>query len=943
MTRFLTYALTSVAAISLMACQPKEDGAALDGGAALAELQADEAVTYGTLANGMRYAVMQNDTPTQTASIRMRFDTGSLNEDDDIQGLAHFLEHMAFNGSENLPEGEMTKTLERYGLAFGADTNAYTSFDETVYMLDLPNVSEELFDVTLKIMRETASNLLLEQEAIDRERGVVLSEKRRRDSPGYRAQLASLDFFLSGTHIIDRLPIGTTEDLNAIDREDFVQFYQGHYRPEEAFLVVVGDVEPDFVVAKIEQYFADWEGQGPALPDTPPGAAQPRGMDVGFFSDPDVQTSVSISVLRPFTEYPDTAENRKLGLIEGLGNSILNRRFSTIARAEGAPFIAAGASYNDMFEAADIASLNISTQSDRWEGALAAGEQELRRALQYGFTQAELDEQLANYRKSLEVAAQTATTRRTPSLAGSLVSSFANESVFTTPQSSLERFESFADDITPDMVWEAFKGVWEGVDESPMLYLTHNEAIEGAEDKVKAAFEASRAVAVEPLAVTETAEFAYQDFGPSGTIVTRDLIEPEDIHTITFENGVKLNLKKTDFDKDSIAITASFGDGFLSLPADKLAVRDIFQYVVGAGGLEAHSADELQRIFAGKVVGASLGYSDTDFSLSGTTVPDNLRDQLNLMTAYFVAPGFRTEAESRYDDWYKGYYPTIDTTPQGRASKEVQRLIRSGDPRYGMSSMEDTLAATTQDVKDWLLPFMQTAPIEIGIVGDVDIDATIEAVAATFGALPARTGTPGDYTQQRKVSFPDGNKTPVTLYHKGEDNRAMISVFWPGPDGVERERSRRLSVLRRVFSNRLIDVIREEEGASYSPSAFGVASRDYPGFGYVGTSLDLKPDDVERMITVLDKIAADFKAGNITQDDFDRAMKPILENLDTSLESNNYWMGVVEDIQSDPDSLIDHRSREAAYQNMTLEDIKPYAAQIFDGDKAFRVNVLPQN
>lgn len=941
MSRFTTHILASVAAISLLACQPnaQKDGAA--NSAPISVLEADENVVYGTLGNGMKYAVMANDTPTKTASIRMRIDTGSLNETDEIQGLAHFLEHMAFNGSTNLPEGEMVKTLERYGLAFGADTNAYTSFDETVYMLDLPDVTEELFDVTLKIMRETASNLLLDGDAIDRERGVVQSEKRRRDTPASRAQLASLDFFLSETRIPSRLPIGTDEDLANMKRESFVEYYQGHYRPEEAFLVIVGDVEPGFVISKIEQYFGDWEGQGEALSDIGPGEVTLRGMDVGHFSDPDITTSVSISVLKPYTEYPDTAENRKLGLIEGLGNAILNRRLSTLARSEDAPFIAAGASYSDLFKTADIASLNLSSQSDGWEAALTAGEQELRRALEFGFTQAELDEQLANYRKSLEVSAQTATTRRTPSLASSLVSSFANESVFTTPQSSLERFEGYADDITPDAVWEAFKTVWEGVEERPMLYLNHNQEIDDPKAKVKAVFEASRAVPVEAPEVTETVEFAYQDFGKPGKVSSRETIEPEGIEIITFENGLRLNLKKTDFDKDSIAITASFGDGFFALPEDKPEISDIFQYVMSAGGLEAHSADELQRIFAGKVVGVNMGYSNTHFSLSGTTVPDNFRDQLNAMAAYLTAPGFRPEAESRYDGWYKDYYPTIDTTPQGRAGKEVQRLIRSGDPRYGRSSLEATLAVTTDDVKAWISPYLQNSPIEMGIVGDMDIEATIEAVAATFGALPERKGEPGDFTKQSQLTFPAGTAEPVTLYHKGEANRSMISVYWPSPDGVDRERSRRLGVLRRVFSNRLTDVIREEEGASYSPSGFGYAARDFPGYGYIGTSLDLKPDDVDRMFTVVDEIAADFKAGNISADEFDRAMTPILENLDTSLESNSYWMGVTADIQSDPTSLADHRSREAAYQNMTLEDIKPLAAQIFDGDKAFRVKVLP--
>jgi len=317
--------MMSAATLMMAACEPKVH-APVDFAHQAGDLKADGAVTYGKLDNGMRYAVMQNATPTKTAAIRLRFDTGSLNDVAGTQGLAHFLEHMAFNGSENIPEGEMTKTLERYGLAFGADTNAYTSFDETVYQLDLPEVTEEMFDVTLKIMRETASNLTLDQDAIDRERGVVQSEKRNRDSPGYRAQIANLEFFLDESRIISNLPIGTDESLAAINKPEFETYYNGHYRPEDAFLVIVGDMEPDFAASKIKEFFSDWTGVGEALPDLKAGSSVKTGLKVGYFTDPDVSTSLEFGVMRPYEKESDTSANRRKGFVEGLGNAMLNRR-----------------------------------------------------------------------------------------------------------------------------------------------------------------------------------------------------------------------------------------------------------------------------------------------------------------------------------------------------------------------------------------------------------------------------------------------------------------------------------------------------------------------------------------------------------------------------------------------------------------------------------------
>ena len=338
----------------------------------------------------------------------MRIETGSLNETEETRGIAHFLEHMAFNGSENIPEGEMTKRLERFGLAFGADTNASTGFDETTYQLELPEVNEEMLDTTFGIMRETAERLLLAPEAIEKERGVIQAERRARSNPAFTAFLDQLDFYAGNTILPDRLPIGTEATIDSVSPEQFRDFYSRYYRPEKTFITFVGDLSPELAVAKIEKYFGDW-----ADPDVEAGTNVEIDSDVvttpraRVYSDPEIQTSVSLSVLSPAEDEPDTAENRAEGLIEGLGNSILNRRLGKMARTEDAAFISAGVSRSNFFDVAEISSLSVSAEPANWEAALAQGEQALRQALDYGFSQAELDEQLANIQNSLEVSVQT--------------------------------------------------------------------------------------------------------------------------------------------------------------------------------------------------------------------------------------------------------------------------------------------------------------------------------------------------------------------------------------------------------------------------------------------------------------------------------------------------------------------------------------------------------
>jgi len=587
---------------------------------------------------------MANETPSNTATLLMRFDTGSVNEVDGQEGLAHFLEHMAFNGSKNIPEGEMIKRLEKFGLAFGADTNASTSFDETIYQLELPEVNDEILDETLMIMRETASNLTLDPEAIDRERGVILAEKRARISPAYNASIASLKFYLEGSPFPNRIPIGTEDAINSVTAENFREFYEGYYHPDETFIVLVGDFETDYAAGKIEQFFADWTVDAKAKADvkiTPLGS---RGAEAEYYVDPEIQTSISLTVMSAPDLRKDTADNRRAAFIESLGNRILSRRLAKIARSGDAAFISASASSSSIYDVRGLSTLSMSSQPENWDKALAQGEQALRQAYEFGFTQDELDEQIANTRKGLQVAVQTSPTRRTSSLARQILGSFSADQVMTDSAANLERFEAYADSITPEQVYEAFKVKWKGL-EAPQLYLSTNAVIENAEDALLRALADSRAVEIEPLVSQEKADFAYTDFGTPGEIVSREMIEDIEFEQIVFENNVRLNIKKTPYQKDVISIDVALGKGDLFFPSDLPGFKWFAPNMLSLAGLKAHSADDIQTIMAGKTVGTSINFGPRRMYMSGATVPDNLRDQLNLMAAYATAPGYRAEAK----------------------------------------------------------------------------------------------------------------------------------------------------------------------------------------------------------------------------------------------------------------------------------------------------------
>lgn len=263
------------------------------------DLQPDPAVRYGKLPNGLRYEIMANHTPSNAVSVRWRIDMGSLMEDEDQRGLAHFLEHMVFNGSEHVPEGEMAHILERHGLAFGADTNAYTSFNETVYQLDAPRVDSEELDTVFFLLRETASRLTIAPAAVDRERGVILSEERARNTPAYRNQNAEWTYLFPAARFPQRMPIGLTDVVAHVSPQRIRDLYETYYRPDRALLVVVGDIDPGAIEARIRATFSDWRALRADPGDPNLGRVVRPAAAAGYFFDPGVSPTIDLAAVRP--------------------------------------------------------------------------------------------------------------------------------------------------------------------------------------------------------------------------------------------------------------------------------------------------------------------------------------------------------------------------------------------------------------------------------------------------------------------------------------------------------------------------------------------------------------------------------------------------------------------------------------------------------------------
>lgn len=913
----------------------------------VSDLEPDPRVIYGELDNGLRYAVMRNETPGGVAAIRMRIDTGSLNETEEQQGLAHFLEHMAFNGSENVSEGEMIKRLERYGLSFGADTNASTGFDQTIYKLNLPTVDDEVLDEAFFLMRETADRLLLDSDAIERERGVIASEKTARDDLSFRALIDRLAFFTAGSGLTDRLPIGKDETIATVPREEFLAYYRGYYRPKRTFIAVIGDIDPQEAIERIERTFGDWRPVGEALPDAERKPVTIEPGKIGIYVSDGSITTVTLAALRTFVDRPDNKAERRDRLIRSLGLRILNQRMHGKVVNGEAMFLGASVGNYSVENTVEGALLSIRTSPQDWQGALADGEQELRRALEYGFTQAELDEQIAEYRQARETAVERAGTRKTfagfeYNYAQAILDAFAQDRVFTSPETDLALFEEAVAELTLAEVEAAFREAWQDGEE-PAIYFVSSEYPAGGENTIAAALSRSREVAVAPAPDASVPAFAYTDFGQPGTVVADEYVEAADASLIRFANNVRLNFKKTDFDAGTIYLRVRVAEGFLSMPRDSEGLRRLGLNLLDNSGVKAHDAAELRRIFAGRRVSVSTKtHLDNDaFELLGATGREDLSAQLNLMTAKVVAPAFRETEANRFYRAMRAWYPTHDASPQGVADKYLPRLVRSGDLRFGFDELDSFLTPTIAEVREWIEPQLASGLIEITVVGDVDKQTVVDEVARTFGALPARADTKAAYPDKRRLKFPTDSEGPHRFYHRGAPEQALVYVYWPAPDAGNPGNRYRMTILRSLFRNRLTDILREEMGSTYSPGAGIFSNPLYEDFGYIFTRVTAEPGEVDRVREGVLRVAQEMAAKPIEEDAFQRAVTPLIKDLSSSLESNSYWVAVLGDAQTDGDGLAALLAREAVYRTATADEISALAREIFGSSSSVSAYILP--
>ena len=645
----------------------------------VSDLKPDPAVLFGTLPNGMRYAVLKNATPAGQASIRFRVGSGSLQESDGQQGLAHFLEHMAFKGSTHVPEDEMVKILQRKGLAFGADTNASTGFDQTLYKLDLPETDPGTVDASLTLMREIAGELTLADKALESERGVVISEERWRDTPAYRAMIAQLTLQLDGQLAARRFPIGKMDVVRQAPASLLREYYHANYRPERAALVFVGDIEPSEIEVRIKTLFAGWRPVGLETPQPDTGAVAQRGLTVKVVELPGSNASLQMAWAHPFDGSIQTEAKARAEFLEYFAQTVLNHRFTKLALGERPAFLSAAVGTQNVAQSARVTTIEATFTPDAWRPALAAMEQEQRRLALHGVSQEELDRAIAEVRTFFQTAADGAATRRTPGLADSLVKTVEDREVFTTPAEDVVVVDKFVTGLTAAEVSATARKLFEGA--GPLLSMTTPAPPEGGDATLAAEYARVHAEPVSAPEAQTAIVWPYSNFGAPGSVVERKEISDLGVVFVRFANGVKLTVKQTTFSADQIMVNMRVGGGMLDLPKETPNVRWSNSAFL-SGGLKTIRTEDIQRVLAGKLYGAAFGVDEDAFILSGRTRPQDLDVQLQTLAAFIVDPAYRPEAFERVRAAVLTNYAQLEATASGVFGRDIEGLLHAREPRW---------------------------------------------------------------------------------------------------------------------------------------------------------------------------------------------------------------------------------------------------------------------
>ena len=902
----------------------------------------DPAARFGRLPNGMTYVIYKNATPAGTLSVHLRINAGSLMESDEERGLAHFIEHMAFNGTTHIKTDDLIPLLQRHGIKLGPDAEAYTLPNKTEYMLDLPKSDTDSVDTALFVLREFAGNLTFEPAAVERERSVVLGEERLRETPAVIAQTHWLEAAFPGQKFATRgNPIGLPEIIKTATPDTLRGYYDAFYRPELATLVVVGDIDPDVIEAKIKAKFGDWNARGPARA-VDFGAYQTKGKTTFVETAKSLPDTLTVTWFRPFDPAAETRQMSDENYTDALLISALNLRLQHQALQSDSAYAAASVAQQSIFQTAKVFQLHVVPKPGQDKAAVAQALAIVHQFRDKGVSLYEVAPVVAQFDAFFARNDAGAKTRENSGIAQNIIANIDGNAVFTSPAQDLADYNRFKAALTQDKLDARLKAL--ALADGPLLSHTAEDLAGLDAPALEASYNTVMAAPTSAYALEATKAWPYTSFGPTQKPALQNVESSLGFTQYTFANGVKLNVLATKLKDNQVLVNVAFKGGLKAVaPTAPVTIAGLYTGMGGyfGGGLGKLNIEELEKALAGKTFGVAYAQTDSAVILSGATTKSDLATETQLLMAYTTDVAYHPRFFAQVHSVLPAIYAQIAGSPQTVLQAHLGALTHANDSRYTFPTLEQAEASTLDAVKSAVQSSIQNRPIEITVVGDVDEKAVVDDVGATYGNLATASPIPV-LPGADCVSFPTTG-LDHTLYHKGRADQSITLLALPVPDAPsDARRSRGLQILAEIINQRAFKTVREKLGQAYDANASITQSFDFKGYGYLQVSGTVATGQDAAFTKAITAIVDDLKVNPVTLNELDRAREPMLERAQNSRKENDYWLDAITTAGDDAKKTAYYTEEAADLIAVTPAQIQDLAKNYLIFGKALHVKVVPE-
>ncbi len=905
-------------------------------------LETRDDLLVGTLDNGLTYMIKEHGNPENRAALYLHVSAGSLNETDEIRGIAHYLEHMAFNGSENFKPTEVVSFFESMGLSFGRHQNAFTSFDQTTYILNLPDAELETIDKAMLFFDDVAGGLSLLPEEIEAERGIIQEERRTRLSPQQRVQEQLFEAIAPGSTFGYRLPIGTEETINSVQRDDFVEFYETYYVPSNMTLIIAADRDAESIVPLIEQYFGD-EAKVERPDDLPVGVTPYTEMRAEVFTDPEL-TNAQVQIINIREPMPPvtTRQDMRRVLVENLASSVFNRRLQKKINEGEMDILGSAAFVGDFFGAMRVSWIQSFGRPDTWRTQMEELTREFKRAHLHGFSSREIEDARKAAIAGAERYAEQEPTLPATAILSSLNQQVANGDTVLSAAQQLEMTREMVPTITDAEVNEWFTRLYD--DEKLMIALTIPDHVEvPSESELLEMARADLSVTPEAESEDERPESFMASLPAAGEVVEIEKHEPTQIWSAWLNNGVRAHYRFMDKRKDNATVTITLAGGRIRETAETHGLTDAASLAFSRPATRGLSSTNVRDLLTGTKISVGGGSGGDTLTINVSGNPAELETGMQLAHLLLTEPVVEQVALDQWKETQRQIIEQRKTQPLAQLQEILPRLMSpEGEVRLLPITEDRVEAITLADAQAWLEQTLDGAPIEVSVVGDIAQDDAMEVVARYIGSLPPRDRiSEATLDELRTIEHPEGpleasnyieTSTPVAL--------AITGSF--GPDASNVRDTRLIGFATQILTTRMIKEIRENEQLVYSISAQSQPSTVYPDMGLIFAAGPTNPGNETRLAGKIDDMFTDFAENGPSGEEVEVARGQIFNKIKEDTEQPGWWTGQLSAATYRGTSLDDLANIEAAYGSFTADDIRDAFARYYTSANKMSVVVGPK-